>query len=121
MHNAPTFLRSGLSCYLFIYLVRDDSSASVSRMSSLPAADGVAAASRYCTVLAFGRTLESAERIAINRVHQQGLHIVRADTATAAPWLEPGQDGQYLDELASYGCALRLDAAGPTGTSATAA
>jgi hypothetical protein len=88
------FLRSGLSCYLFIYLVRG-------RDESAPALD-------YCTVLAYGRTLEAAERVAINRVHQQGLHIVRADTATAAPWLDPASDSAYLAELAQFGSALRL-------------
>lgn len=93
MQNDPTLLRSGLSCYLFIYLV----------------ADPAGATPRYCTVLAYGRSLEAAERIAINRVHQQHLHIVRADTATAAPWLDPAQDGAYLAELAAVGSALRLD------------
>jgi hypothetical protein len=88
------FLRSGLSCYLFIYLVRGR--------------DGVTLAVDYCTVLAYGRTLEAAERVAINRVHQQGLHIVRADTATAAPWLDPASDSAYLAELAQYGSALHL-------------
>ena len=105
MQNNPTFIRSGLSCYLFIYLVSEPASA----------------APRYCTVLAYGRTLEAAERIAINRVHQQHLHIVRADTATAAPWLDPAQDSEYLAELTSYGCALRLEHADRPGAAATAA
>lgn len=86
----PTFLRSGLSCYLFIYLVRA----------------GHDSVCDYCTVLAYGRSLEAAERVAINRVHQENLHIVRADTATAAPWLDPASDALYLAELAQYGCAL---------------
>ncbi|MEQ8858580.1 MAG: hypothetical protein RIC56_08030 [Pseudomonadales bacterium] len=98
MDIQPTCLpRSGLSAFLFIYLVRD--------VAARPSAAG-----RYCTVVAFGRSLEAAERIAINRVHQQGLHIVRADTATAAPWLDPTRDGDYLDELGRYGCALKLGA-----------
>jgi hypothetical protein len=92
MEHVPTFLRSKLPCYLFIYLVQD----------------GRVALSRYCIVLAYGRTLEAAERIAINRVHQQHLHIVRADTATAAPWLDPSSDADYLAELARFGSALRL-------------
>lgn len=92
-------LRSGLSCFLFIYVVRQT--------------DGRC---DFCTVMAYGRSLEAAERIAINRVHQHGLHIVRADTATAAPWLDPACDADYLNELNRYGTALRLG-----GASATAA
>lgn len=91
LEQHPKFLRSGLNCYLFIYLVRGSH-------------DG---ACDYCTVLAYGRSLKAAEQVAINRVHQQGLHIVRADTATAAPWLDPASDGAYLAELAQYGSALR--------------
>jgi hypothetical protein len=97
--------RSGLNCFLFIYLVRDREHPG----------------SRYCTVLAYGRNLEAAERIAINRVHQQSLRIVRADTATAAPWLDPASDGTYLTELASYGSALHLSEPNPAGLSASAA
>jgi hypothetical protein len=93
------FPGSDLCCYLFIYL----------------AADGRQALHRYCTVLAYGRTLDAAERIAINRVHQQGLRIVRADTATAAPWLDAANDADYLAELARYGSALRLSEAGTSG------
>ncbi len=99
--------KSGLPCFLFIYLVRD------------PSSDV-----RYCSVLAYGRSLEAAERIAINRVHQQGLHIVRADTATAAPWLDPEVDHEYLEELIHDGSALRLhatDHAGAAGLAANAA
>ena len=95
MNPLPTFLRSGLSCHLFIYLV----------------GDGDRVAHRYCTVLAYGRSLEAAERVAINRVHQQGLRIVRADTATAAPWLDPVADAHYLSELALFGSALRVNEA----------
>ncbi len=102
MPDAPTALRSDLPCFLFIYLVE----AAEQRLR------------RFCTVVAYGRNLETAERIAINRVHQQRLHIVRADTATAAPWLDPVQDREYLTELASYGCALRLDRAIPAAGSA---
>jgi hypothetical protein len=88
----PEFLRSGLTCYLFIYLVEASRGARC----------------EYCTVLTYGRTLEAAERVAINRVHQERLHIVRADTATAAPWLDPASDARYLAELARYGSALHL-------------
>jgi len=105
MKQLPTFLRSGLSCYLFIYLV----------------SDGRQSSNHYCTVLAYGRTLDAAERIAINRVHQQGLRIVRADTATAAPWLDPANDAEYLAELACYGSALSLTVPAPSGAPATAA
>ena len=104
MNPLPTFLRSGLSCYLFIYLVGDRD-----RL-----------ADRYCTVLAYGRNLEAAERIAINRVHQLGLRIVRADTATAAPWLDPTADADYLAELACLGSALRVNDTGAR-SAATAA
>lgn len=85
-------LPSDRSRYLFIYLVRDEQSAS----------------SRFCTVLTYGRTQAEAERVAINRVHQQGMRILRTDTATAAPWLDPTCDREYLDELARYGSALRV-------------
>lgn len=91
MSQSVVGLRSGLSCYLFIYLVRQPQGRS-----------------GYCTVVAYGRSLEAAERIAINRVHQHGLHIERADTATAAPWLDPASDADYLAELNRYGTALRL-------------
>ncbi|MEZ5560281.1 MAG: hypothetical protein R3E86_17270 [Pseudomonadales bacterium] len=86
--------RSGLSCFLFIYLVSDD-----------------AGSSSYCTVVSCGRDQRQAEQIAINRVHQQGLHIVRTDTATAAPWLNPTQDEAYLAEMAIFGSALKVQAA----------
>lgn len=98
---APTVLRSGLASYLFIYVVED--------AVEQAAGNAAPAARRFCTVVAYGRTLEAAERIAINRVHQQGLHIVRTDTATAAPWLDAVSDGDYLQELGRFGCALKLD------------
>jgi hypothetical protein len=99
--------RSGLSCFLFIYLVRGapDLVRGAPDLVRPPAG----AHPRYCTVLAYGRNLRAAETIAINRVHQQGLHIVRADTATAAPWLDSVSDADYLAELARYGCALRMN------------
>lgn len=92
--------RSGLSCFLFIYLVRAAPDLVRSGQDTSP---------RYCTVLAYGRDLRAAETIAINRVHQNGLHIVRADTATAAPWLDSVCDAAYLAELARYGCALHMN------------
>lgn len=104
MAQHPSFLCSGLDCHLFIYLVRQTQDPE----------------NHYCTVLAYGRSLEAAEQIAINRVHQQGLHIVRADTATPAPWLDPLSDAGYLFELKRYGCALRMGEAGAE-TTATAA
>jgi hypothetical protein len=117
MEAHAKFLRSGLSCYLFIYLVRRgraDAGASGDLVeASGPGEPGAGEPDgcSYCTVLAYGRTLEAAERVAINRVHQQGLHIVRTDTATAAPWLDPARDGRYLDELARFGCALQHEVA----------
>ncbi len=104
------YLRSGLNAYLFIYLVKD-----------YLVKDAAAGSGRYCTVVALGRGLEAAERIAINRVHQQGLHIIRADTATAAPWLDPARDGDYLAELEHFGCALKLSSPGSERAPATAA
>jgi hypothetical protein len=95
MREAPTILRSGLASYLFIYLVHEAESS----------------AGRFCTVITYGRTLEAAERVAINRVHQQGLHIIRTDTATAAPWLDAASDAEYLQELGRFGSALKLDGA----------
>lgn len=88
--------RLGFSRYLFIYLVRDNAGESFT----------------FATVIAYGRTAKEAEQVAINRVHQQGLHIVRTDTATPAPWLDPGVDGDYLDELDRCGCALHVDLPG---------
>lgn len=84
--------RLGFSRYLFIYVVSDSLGATAS----------------YATVIAYGRTAQEAEQVAINRVHQQGLHIVRTDTATPAPWLDPGIDGAYLEELERCGCALQV-------------
>lgn len=93
MKPLPTFLLPpGLACYLFIYLVQDDE----------------ADCSRYCTVLAYGRNLEAAERVAADRVERAALKILRVDTATAAPWLDPARDGEYLADLARFGSALRL-------------
>jgi len=51
-------------------------------------------------------------------------HIIRADTATAATWLDPVQDRDYLAELGRYGSALRLDGsvgAGEAGLARAAA
>src|SRR5690606_33582285 len=80
-------LPSDRSRYLFIYLVRDEQSAS----------------SRFCTVLTYGRTQAEAERVAINRVHQQGMRILRTATATAAPGRDRTCDRAYLDELTPHG------------------
>ena len=99
MERGTQFLPSGLTCYLFIYLVCNG------------LGQGTRNGNGFCTVLAYGRDLHSAEQVAINRVHQQGLHIVRADTATAAPWLDPVSDADYLAELARFGTALRLSLA----------
>ncbi len=85
--------RLGFSRYLFIYLVRQ------------PLVDEVT----FATVIAYGRTPGEAEQVAINRVHQQALHIVRTDTATPAPWLDPDVDGEYLDELERCGSVLQVE------------
>jgi len=92
MRDSSNLERLGLSRFLFIYLVRD------------PALG----AQRFCTVIAYGRNLRGAEQVAINRVHQQGLHIVRTDTATPAPWLDPVSDGFYIAELEQFGSALQV-------------
>jgi len=85
--------RRGFSRYLFIYLVRQ------------PLGDEVT----FATVIAYGRTAGEAEQVAINRVHQQGMHIVRTDTATPAPWLDPDVDGDYFEELERCGSVLQVD------------
>ena len=92
MRDNAILERLGLSRFLFIYRVQD-------------VAYGT---ERFCTVLAYGQSLRAAEQVAINRVHQQGLHIVRTDTATPAPWLDPDSDAVYLDELEQYGSALQV-------------
>jgi hypothetical protein len=92
MRDASNLERLGLTRYLFIYLVRDET----------------VGAQRFCTVMAYGRNLQGAEQVAINRVHQQRLHIVRTDTATPAPWLDPVSDGSYIAELEQYGSALQV-------------
>ncbi len=78
-------------CYLFIYLVQDTDECN-----------------RYCTVLAYGPDLETAERTAMQRVEQAHLRIMRVDTATPAPRLDPASDGRYLAELEDRGSALQL-------------
>ncbi len=88
----PVCLRSALPCYLFIYVVRRRQEETCG----------------YCTVLAYGRSLDAAERLAADLVHQHGLHIVRSDTATPAPWLDPIHDAEYLAGLRRAGVALRL-------------
>jgi hypothetical protein len=92
MRDSTILERLGLSRFLFIYRVHD-------------AHRGT---QRFCTVVAYGRDLRAAEQVAINRVHQQGLHIVRTDTATAAPWLDPVSDEAYLAELDRFGSALQV-------------
>jgi hypothetical protein len=92
MRDSNILERLGLSRFLFIYRVHD-------------AHRGT---QRFCTVVAYGRDLRAAEQVAINRVHQQGLHIVRTDTATAAPWLDPVSDEAYLAELEQFGSALQV-------------
>jgi len=92
MRDSSHLERLGLGRFLFIYRVHDTA----------------LEAQRFCTVVAYGRNLKAAEQVAINRVHQQGLHIVRTDTATPAPWLDPDADGLYLDELEQFGSALQV-------------
>ena len=86
-----------MNIYLFIYLVaRTDA-------PSLP--------SGYCSVVAYGHDRQEAEAIAINRVHQDRCHILRADTVAQADWLDDDADGFYLSQLRRYGVALRQMAA----------
>jgi hypothetical protein len=84
--------RLGLSRFLFIYRVEESGHGG----------------QHFCTVVSYGRNLRAAEQVAINRVHQQGLHIVRTDTATPAPWLDPVSDQAYLAELEQFGSALQV-------------
>ena len=92
MRDGTILERLGLSRFLFIYRVQDMAYGS----------------ERFCTVIAYGQNLRTAEQVAINRVHQQGLHIVRTDTATSAPWLDPDSDSIYLTELEQFGSALQV-------------
>jgi hypothetical protein len=85
-----------LERFLFIYQVRPQGGASVHQ---------------YCIVVALGSSFAAAEAIAINHVHQQDLHIVRADTATPAPWLDADRDRRCLAALARFGVASELLAA----------
>ena len=92
MRDGSNLERLGLTRFLFIYLVHDHALGE----------------QRFCTVVSYGRNLHGAEQVAINRVHQQGLHIVRTDTATPAPWLDPVSDGSYIAELEQFGSALQV-------------
>jgi hypothetical protein len=82
-----------MKTYLFIYRV-------TARVGSGPAS--------YCSVVAYGADRRSAEAVAINVVHQAGLHIQSTDTATEADWLDESSDLGYLEDLSRYGVALRL-------------
>ena len=92
MRHASNLERMGLAPFLFIYQVEEPQSH----------------AQRFCTVLAYGRNLRAAELVAINRVHQQGLHSERTDTATRAAWLDPETDEGYIAELEQFGSALQV-------------
>ena len=92
MRHASDLDRMGLAPFLFIYVVEEARTGQ----------------QRYCTAVAYGRSLRAAELIAINRVHQQGLHFVRTDTATLAPWLDPESDEGYIAELEQFGSALQV-------------
>jgi hypothetical protein len=65
----------------------------------------------YCSVAAFGENQARAEAVAINRVHQDRLHILRADTVAEATWIREAADEPFVAELDQYGVALRMLAA----------
>ena len=86
--------------YLFIYRVRHgyDAYAWVDNI-------------RYCTVFAFGRHFDDAERIAINCVHQHGWRILRTDTATAFAmdrFSDGGTDAAHVANLCDFGVSFKL-------------
>lgn len=87
--------------YLFIYRVRHgyDAYAWVDNI-------------RYCTVFAYGRTFEDAERIAINCVHQHGWRILKTDTATAFAmnrFTDGGTDSAHVANLWDFGVSFKLN------------
>ena len=91
-------LNSSLTCYLHIYKVVD-------------ATDHNGQTFQYVSVASLGKDRATAEKVAINLVHQRGYHIVATDTATAAPWLSQDTDLPYLQDLERYGAALQTLAA----------
>ena len=72
-------LNSSLTCYLHIYKV-------------VHATDQNGQTFQYVSVASIGKDRQTAEKVAINLVHQRGYHIVATDTATAAPWLSQDTD-----------------------------
>jgi len=91
-------LNSSLTCYLHIYKV-------------VHATDQNGQTFQYVSVASLGKDRQTAEKVAINLVHQRGYHIVATDTATAAPWLSQDTDLPYLQDLERYGAALQTLAA----------
>jgi hypothetical protein len=90
--------------YAFIYEVR-----AAGALALMPVA-----LRRFCTVLALGSSPRQAEAIAINSVHQEGWHILRADTVTALPLADVAEldDGAALiADLERFGVAVRSFAA----------
>ena len=87
--------------YLFIYRVRHgyDAYAWVDNI-------------RYCTVFAYGKTFDDAERIAINCVHQHGWRILKTDTATAFAvdrFTDGGTDSAHVANLWDFGVSFKLN------------
>jgi hypothetical protein len=87
--------------YLFIYRVRHgyDAYAWVDNI-------------RYCTVFAYGKCFEDAERIAINCVHQHGWRVLKTDTATEFAldrFGDGGTDAAHVANLCDFGVSFRLN------------
>jgi hypothetical protein len=87
--------------YLFIYRVRHgyDAYAWVDNI-------------RYCTVFAYGKHFDDAERIAINCVHQHGWRILKTDTATAFAlerFSDGGTDAAHVANLRDFGVSFKLN------------
>src|SRR5512139_4118463 len=87
--------------YLFIYRVRHgyDAYAWVDNIL-------------YCTVFAYGKTFDDAERIAINCVHQHGWRILKTDTATAFAmdrFTDGGTDSAHVANLWDFGVSFKLN------------
>ena len=65
----------------------------------------------FYSVVAYGANKSLAEAVAINRMHQDHLHILRTDTATEAAWLSRQSDPALVAELEHCGVAMQCIAA----------
>lgn len=70
----------------------------------------IGGARSYCTVFALGTSTRQAEAIAINCVHQNGCHIMRADTVVSLAATDVAQfdDGAaVMAQLNRYGVSFQ--------------